>query len=197
MGTFDKSVNFDDEALYVNDKKILMTNHRDPAEADWGKLGIDFVIESTGVFTVRAALEKHLEGGAKKVLLTVPPKDDIDAMVVYKVNDEILEKNHKIISNASCTTNCLAPLAKVLDEAFGIEHGLMTTVHAFTNDQRLADVPTKTFAEAVLLPRILFQPRLVLPELLAKYCHNLQESWMEWPHGYQYQMVRWSTLSSS
>ena len=145
MGTFDKSVNFDDEALYVNDQKILMTNHRDPAEADWGKLGIDFVIESTGVFTVRAALEKHLEGGAKKVLLTVPPKDDIDAMVVYKVNDEILEKNHKIISNASCTTNCLAPLAKVLDEAFGIEHGLMTTVHAFTNDQRLADVPHKDF----------------------------------------------------
>lgn len=145
MGTFDKSVRHDDEALYVNDKKILMTNHRDPAEANWGELGIDFVIESTGVFTVRSALEKHLTGGAKKVLLTVPPKDEIDAMVVYKVNDEILKADHRIISNASCTTNCLAPLAKVLDESFGIEHGLMTTVHAFTNDQRLADVPHKDF----------------------------------------------------
>lgn len=145
MGTFDKSVHHDDEALYVNDRKILMTNHRDPAEANWGELGIDFVIESTGVFTVRAALEKHLTGGAKKVLLTVPPKDEIDAMVVYKVNDEVLKGEHRIISNASCTTNCLAPLAKVLDESFGIEHGLMTTVHAFTNDQRLADVPHKDF----------------------------------------------------
>ena len=94
-----------------------MTNHRDPAEANWGELGIDFVIESTGVFTVRSALEKHLTGGAKKVLLTVPPKDEIDAMVVYKVNDEILKADHRIISNASCTTNCLAPLAKVLDES--------------------------------------------------------------------------------
>ena len=145
MGTFDKAVRHDEDALYVNDKKILMTNHRDPAEANWGELGIDFVIESTGVFTVRSALEKHLTGGAKKVLLTVPPKDEIDAMVVYKVNDEILHADHRIISNASCTTNCLAPLAKVLDESFGIEHGLMTTVHAFTNDQRLADVPHKDF----------------------------------------------------
>lgn len=145
MGTFDKDVRHDDEALHINDKKVLMTNHRDPAEANWGDLGIDFVIESTGVFTVRSMLEKHLNAGAKKVLLTVPPKDEIDAMVVYKVNDHILKADDLIISNASCTTNCLAPLAKVLDDAFGIDSGLMTTVHAFTNDQRLADVPHKDF----------------------------------------------------
>ena len=145
MGIFDKEVRHDDEALYINDKKVLMTNHRDPAESSWGDLNIDFVIESTGVFTVRTMLEKHLKAGAKKVLLTVPPKDEIDAMVVYKVNDDILKAGDLIISNASCTTNCLAPLAKVLDDAFGIDSGLMTTVHAFTNDQRLADVPHKDF----------------------------------------------------
>src|SRR5690606_22877365 len=94
-------------------------------------------------FTSRADLEKHLQGGAKRVLLTVPPKDEIDAMVVIGVNDDVLKKDHRIVSNASCTTNCLAPIAKILEDSFGIERGLMTTVHAYTNDQRLADVPHK------------------------------------------------------
>ncbi|MEC9464478.1 MAG: type I glyceraldehyde-3-phosphate dehydrogenase [Myxococcota bacterium] len=141
MGIFEQDVSHDGDKLTVGGTDILMSKVRDPAQANWGELGVDVVVESTGVFRQRAALEKHLSAGATRVLLTVPPKDEIDAMVVYKVNDDILEKNHRIVSNASCTTNCLAPIAKVLDDTFGIERGVMTTVHAYTNDQRLADVP--------------------------------------------------------
>jgi glyceraldehyde 3-phosphate dehydrogenase len=103
------------------------------------------VVESTGKFTTRQELEKHLTAGAGRVLLTVPPNDPIDYMVVVGVNDHALKREHRLISNASCTTNCLAPLAKVLDEAFTIRHGIMTTVHAYTNDQRLADIPHTDF----------------------------------------------------
>ena len=145
MGTLKEEVTFDDHSLYVGGKKILMTSVRNPAEAKWKDLGIDVVIESTGIFTARADLEKHLAAGAKRVLLTVPPKDNVDHMVVMGVNDDELKPEHRLVSNASCTTNCLAPLAKVLDEAFGIRHGIMTTVHAYTNDQRLADVPHEDF----------------------------------------------------
>ncbi|HZD41136.1 MAG TPA: type I glyceraldehyde-3-phosphate dehydrogenase, partial [Terriglobales bacterium] len=145
MGTLKEKVTFDDQALYVDGKKVLMTSVRDPAEAKWADLGVDVVVESTGHFTRRADLEKHLAAGAKRVLLTVPPKDNIDQMVVMGVNDDQLKPEHRLISNASCTTNCLAPLAKVLDDAFGIKHGIMTTVHAYTNDQRLADVPHEDF----------------------------------------------------
>jgi len=145
MGTFKENVTFDDQALYVDGKKVLMTSVRNPAETKWGELGIDIVIESTGIFTKRADLEKHLAAGAKRVLLTVPPKDNVDHMVVMGVNDDQLKPEHRLVSNASCTTNCLAPLAKVLDEAFGVQHGIMTTVHAYTNDQRLADVPHEDF----------------------------------------------------
>ena len=120
-----------------------MTAEKDPAQIPWGTLGVDVVVESTGGFTSKAQLEKHLEAGAKKVILTVPPKDEIDAMIVIGVNDDTLKPEHRIVSNASCTTNCLAPIAKILDERFGIEEGFMTTVHAYTNDQRLADVPHK------------------------------------------------------
>jgi glyceraldehyde 3-phosphate dehydrogenase len=145
MGTFDKELRTDDEALYVGDKKIVMTAERDPANIPWGKLGVEIVIEASGVFTKREQLEKHLAAGAKKVILTVPPKDDIDAMIVMGVNDDILKPEHKLVSNASCTTNCLAPIAKILHERFGIEEGFINTVHAYTNDQRLADVPHKDF----------------------------------------------------
>ena len=145
MGTLKQDVTHDDHALYVGGKKILMTSVRNPAEAKWKELGIDVVIESTGIFTARADLEKHLAAGAKRVLLTVPPKDNVDQMVVMGVNDDQLKPEHRLVSNASCTTNCLAPLAKVLDDAFGIKHGIMTTVHAYTNDQRLADVPHEDF----------------------------------------------------
>jgi glyceraldehyde 3-phosphate dehydrogenase len=145
MGTFKEEVTFDEEALYAGGKRVLMTSVRNPADARWQEMGIDVVIESTGIFTRRADLEKHLAAGAKRVLLTVPPKDNVDHMVVMGVNEDQLEPNHRLVSNASCTTNCLAPLAKVLDESFGIKYGIMNTVHAYTNDQRLADVPHEDF----------------------------------------------------
>jgi len=143
MGVFEKAVSCDDDFLYVDGHKIAMTAERDPAKIPWGALGAEIVIESTGVHTRREAIAKHLTGGAKKVILTVPAKDEIDATIVMGVNDDTLKPEHKLVSNASCTTNCLAPIAKILDEAFGIDQGFITTVHAYTNDQRLADVPHK------------------------------------------------------
>jgi glyceraldehyde 3-phosphate dehydrogenase len=145
MRVFPKEVTADEEFMYVDGQKIAMTAERDPANIPWGKLGVDIVIESTGVFTARAQLEKHLQAGAKKVILTVPAKDEIDATIVMGVNDDTLKPEDRLVSNASCTTNCLAPIAKILDERFGIEEGFITTVHAYTNDQRLADVPHKDF----------------------------------------------------
>ena len=145
MGTFAKQVTCDDQALYVDTTRVLMTSVREPAQAAWQELAIDVVVESTGKFTTRQELEKHLSAGAGRVLLTVPPNDTIDHMVVVGVNDQELKREHRLVSNASCTTNCLAPLAKVLDEAFTIRHGIMTTVHAYTNDQRLADIPHTDF----------------------------------------------------
>jgi len=145
MGIFQREVTADQEAMYVDDQKIVMTEYRDPTEIPWKDLGVDVVIEATGVFRERAGLEKHLQAGAKKVVLTVPAKDEIDATIVMGVNDDQLKADHRIVSNASCTTNCLAPIAKILDESFGIEEGFITTVHAYTNDQRLADVPHKDF----------------------------------------------------
>ncbi len=135
-------------AIEVDGKKILVTAERDPAALPHGANKVDMVIESTGVFTKRADCEKHLQAGAKKVLLTVPPKDAVDAMIVMGVNEGTLKATDKIISNASCTTNCLAPMARVLHEAFGIEHGLMTTVHAYTNDQSILDLPHKDLRRA-------------------------------------------------
>jgi glyceraldehyde 3-phosphate dehydrogenase len=143
MRVFEHDVTADSEAMWVDGKKVLMTEEKDPARIPWGKLGVEIVVESTGVILTREKLEKHLAAGAKRVILTVPPKDEIDGMIVMGVNDAALTSRHRIVSNASCTTNCLAPLAMVLDESFGIEQGFMTTVHAYTNDQRLADVPHK------------------------------------------------------
>jgi glyceraldehyde 3-phosphate dehydrogenase len=143
MGNFKKEVTSDDDFMSVDGHKIAMTAERDPAKIPWGDLGAEIVIESTGVHTKKEAIAKHLAGGAKKVILTVPAKDEIDATIVMGVNDDTLKPEHKLVSNASCTTNCLAPIAKILDETFGIEEGFITTVHAYTNDQRLADVPHK------------------------------------------------------
>ncbi len=145
MGIFRKEVQAESDAMYVDSQKVVMTEHRDPANIPWQELGAQFVIESTGVFRNREPLLKHLEAGAQKVILTVPPKDEIDATIVMGVNDDQLQPEHCIVSNASCTTNCLAPIGKILDESFGIEEGFITTVHAYTNDQRLADVPHKDF----------------------------------------------------
>jgi glyceraldehyde 3-phosphate dehydrogenase len=145
MRVFPKEVTADDDFMYVDGRKIAMTAEKDPARIPWGDLGVDIVIESTGVFTKKEQLQKHLEGGAKKVILTVPASDEIDATIVVGVNDQTLKSEHRLVSNASCTTNCLAPIAKILHERFGIEEGFITTVHAYTNDQRLADVPHKDF----------------------------------------------------
>jgi len=145
MRVFPREVTSDAGAMYVDGKKIVMTAERDPAAIPWGAHGIDVVVESTGVFTRREALAKHLAAGAGKVILTVPAKDEIDATIVMGVNDDTLKPSDRLVSNASCTTNCLAPIAKILDDRFGLEEGFITTVHAYTNDQRLADVPHKDF----------------------------------------------------
>ena len=147
FGVLKEDVKVENEKLIVGDsiKDISLISERDPSLIPWKKLNVDIVIESTGVFSNKDSLKKHLDAGARKVILTVPPKDKIDATIVMGVNDQILDKNMKLISNASCTTNCLAPIAKVLDENFGIISGLMTTVHAYTNDQALADTTHKDF----------------------------------------------------
>jgi glyceraldehyde 3-phosphate dehydrogenase len=145
-GRFDGNVSHDDKHLIVNDKKVQVFEVRNPKELPWGDLGIDVVVESTGVFTKRSAdgkpgYDSHIEAGAKKVVLSAPAKDSPDLTVVLGVNDDQLSGDMKCVSNASCTTNCLAPVAKVLNDSFGIERGLMTTVHAYTNDQRVQDMP--------------------------------------------------------
>ncbi len=141
MGRFDQEVTVANGVMKVGDHTIQMLYERDPAQLPWSDLDVDIVVESTGVFRDKASLQKHLDAGAKRVILTVPSKDAIDETIVLGVNDGELDATDLIVSNASCTTNCLAPLAKVLDDSFGIKHGVMNTVHAYTNDQRLADVP--------------------------------------------------------
>ncbi|HET8740777.1 MAG TPA: type I glyceraldehyde-3-phosphate dehydrogenase [Acidimicrobiia bacterium] len=143
MGRFDKEVTVSDGVMKVGGHEVKMLMERDPAQLPWAQLDVDVVVESTGVFRDRASLQKHLDAGAKRVILTVPAKDEIDETIVLGVNDSELGPEDLIVSNASCTTNCLAPLAKVLDDEFGVRKGVMTTVHAYTNDQRLADVPHK------------------------------------------------------
>jgi len=141
QGRYAGTVETADGALVVDGKKISSTAIRSPEDLPWGDLGVEIVIESTGVFRARAQCAQHLTAGAKKVILTVPPKDELDAMIVLGVNDDALKPEHQIVSNASCTTNCLAPLAKVLHDAFGIEKGTMNTIHAYTSDQNLVDGP--------------------------------------------------------
>ena len=141
MGRFSESVKLSGDILKTESQKVKLIAERDPASLPWSEMGVDVVIESTGIFRQKSQLSMHLSAGAKRVILTVPAKDDIDYTVVLGVNDEGLKPEHKIVSNASCTTNCLAPMAKVLDSEFGIELGVINTIHAYTNDQRLADVP--------------------------------------------------------
>ncbi len=145
MGILDRNVSVAGDKLIVDDRTIQLTSIKDPAELPWKEMDVDVVVESTGIFRDSESLNKHLDAGAKKVLLTVPPKDDIDATIVLGVNDGDLKPEDKIVSNASCTTNCLAPIAKVLDDNFGIISGLMTTVHAYTNDQALAETTHSDF----------------------------------------------------
>ena len=138
---FDGEVTAKEDSIVVNGKEIKIYAEKDPANLPWKELNVDIVVEATGVFRKKALIEKHIEAGAKKVVLTVPAKDEIDNTIVLGVNDDELKAEDKIVSNASCTTNCLAPVAKVLNDEFGIVKGLMTTVHAYTNDQKILDLP--------------------------------------------------------
>jgi|TARA_B110000263_G_scaffold121911_1_gene106020 glyceraldehyde 3-phosphate dehydrogenase len=176
MGRFPGEISLDSDILHAGNQKVKLIAEREPAELPWGELGVDVVIESTGIFRMRSQLESHLEAGAKKVILTVPAKDDIDYTIVLGVNHDGLKPEHRIVSNASCTTNCLAPMAKVLNDNFGIELGVINTIHAYTNDQRLADVPhsdwrrSRAAAENVI-PTTTGAARavgVVLPELNGK-----------------------------
>ena len=147
-GRFDGEVSYDEESLTVNGKKITALAERDPAKINWGDLGVDIVIESTGFFTDREGASKHLQGGAKKVIITAPAKNE-DISIVLGVNENDYDPaQHNIISNASCTTNSLAAPMKVLDEALGIEKAIMTTVHSYTNDQNILDAPHKDLRRA-------------------------------------------------
>ena len=175
-GPFRGEVKVDGDSLLVNGDRIRVLSERDPAKLPWGSLGVDTVLECTGLFTSKAKASKHIEGGARRVVISAPGGDDVDATVCFGVNDSILKSSYTVISNASCTTNCLAPLAKALNESVGIVAGIMTTVHSYTNDQVLTDVyhsdlrrarsathsmiPTKTGAAAAV--------GLVLPELKGK-----------------------------
>ncbi len=144
MGGFDEEVSLtENDILETPSESVKMLQEKNPGDLPWKELEIDVVIESTGVFRTKESLQTHLQAGAKRVILTVPAKDEIDYTVVLGVNENGLNPEHKIISNASCTTNCLAPMAKVLHQEFGIHSGVMNTIHAYTNDQRLADVPHK------------------------------------------------------
>lgn len=147
-GIMDGEIGATDDALIVNGKEIKVLSERDPANLPWGQLGVDIVVESTGLFRDKEKASKHLEAGAKKVIISAPAKNE-DITIVLGVNEDKYDPaNHHIVSNASCTTNCLAPVAKVLDEQFGIEKGLMTTVHSYTNDQRILDQAHKDLRRA-------------------------------------------------
>ena len=175
-GKFPGTVDVDSDAVVVNSDRIRVLSERVPAKLPWGNLGVDVVLESSGFFTSKEKASGHIEGGAKKVIISAPGGKDVDATIVYGVNHDILTTRHTVISNASCTTNCLAPLAKVLNDRIGIISGIMTTIHAYTNDQILTDVyhsdlrrarsatmsmiPTKTGAASAL--------GLVIPELNGK-----------------------------
>ncbi|MEO1581182.1 MAG: type I glyceraldehyde-3-phosphate dehydrogenase [Pseudomonadota bacterium] len=175
-GKFPGEVEVDGDHMIVNGDRIRVTAERDPSQLPWGELGVDVVLECTGIFRTKEKAGAHIEAGAKKVVISAPAGNHVDATIVYGVNHDTLSADDDVISNASCTTNCLAPLAKPLNETIGIEHGIMTTIHAYTNDQVLTDVfhkdlrrarsatmsmiPTKTGAAAAV--------GLVLPELAGR-----------------------------
>jgi glyceraldehyde 3-phosphate dehydrogenase len=175
-GRFDGDVKVDGDYMVVNGDRIRVFAERDPAKLPWGASGVDYVLECTGLFTSKAKASAHLTGGAKKVVISAPGGDDVDATIVYGVNHQVLKSTHTVISNASCTTNCLVPVVKVLHDKMGVLAGIMTTIHSYTNDQVLTDVyhsdlrrarsatmsqiPTKTGAAAAV--------GLVMPELKGK-----------------------------
>ena len=177
MGVFDKKVEVVDRGFRVDGRQVEVTSHRNPADIPWGDLGVDYVIESTGLFVTEEKASAHINAGARKVVISAPAKGDIKTIVMGVNEDEYDPMKHRIVSNASCTTNCLAPMARVIMDRFGIEKGLITTVHAYTNDQRILDlphndlrraraaavsmIPTKTGAASAVA--------LVIPELEGKF----------------------------
>jgi glyceraldehyde 3-phosphate dehydrogenase len=152
MGTWDGTVEAGDGKLVINDKDVKVLSVKNPAELPWKDMGVKIAVESTGIFRTaespKGGYADHLKAGAERVVLTVPAKDDIEATIVLGVNDDMLTSEVKCVSNASCTTNCLAPVAKTLNDAFGVEQGVMTTIHAYTNDQRVADMIHKDLRRA-------------------------------------------------
>jgi glyceraldehyde 3-phosphate dehydrogenase len=177
MGVYDKSVEADERGIKVNGRHIEIFNHREPADIPWSELGVEYVIEATGRFTDKDKAHSHIDAGAKKVIISAPAKGDIKTIVMGVNEDEYDPTVHHVVSNASCTTNCLAPMVRVILDNFGIKHGLMNTIHAYTNDQRILDfphndlrraraaalsmIPTKTGAAAAL--------SLVIPELKGRF----------------------------
>ena len=177
MGIFDKKVEVVDKGIRVDGQQVEVTSHRNPADIPWGDLGVDYVIESTGLFVTEEKASAHLNAGARKVVISAPAKGDIKTIVMGVNEDEYDPMKHRVVSNASCTTNCLAPMARVIMDRFGIKKGLMTTIHAYTNDQRILDlphndlrraraaavsmIPTKTGAASAVA--------LVIPELDGKF----------------------------
>ncbi len=177
MGVYDKAVSADEQGIIVDDHHIKVFNHRNPADIPWESLGVEYVIESTGLFTSKDKAQAHIEAGAKKVVISAPAKGDLKTIVMGVNEDEYDPTEHHVVSNASCTTNCLAPMVRVILDRFGIKRGLMTTIHAYTNDQRILDfphsdlrraraaamsmIPTKTGAAAAI--------SLVIPELKGKF----------------------------
>jgi len=177
-GKFDKPFTVSDGSMFIDGKQIRMLTHKEPGEVAWGKHGVQIVIEATGKYRTREWLLKHIEGGAQKVILTVPPRTpaEVDMMMISGVNDEVLKPDHRLISNASCTSNAVVPIIKILNNGFGIKYAFMTSVHAYTNDQRLADVPhselrrSRAAAENII-PASTWSPRAVehiLPEMKGK-----------------------------
>jgi glyceraldehyde 3-phosphate dehydrogenase len=165
-GRFREPVSVKDGAMYVKGRQIRMINAKAPGDVDWAALDVDVVIEATGQYRTREVLQKHLDRGARTVILTVPPRtvEDVDALIVSGVNDDDLKPSHRIVSNGSCTINAMAPILKVLDDNFGVQQAFMTSIHAYTNDQRLADVPGKDLrrsraAAENIIPTSTYSPR--------------------------------------
>jgi glyceraldehyde 3-phosphate dehydrogenase len=175
-GRFPGTVAVDGDAMVVNGDRIRVLAERDPAKLPWGALGVEFVLECTGLFASKDKASKHLAGGAKKVLISAPAEDAVDATIVYGVNHQVLKSSMTVVSNASCTTNCLAPLVKPLHDRIGVVHGIMTTIHAYTNDQVLTDVYHKDLRRARSATMSMIPAKtgaaaavgLVLPELKGK-----------------------------
>jgi glyceraldehyde 3-phosphate dehydrogenase len=174
---FKGEVKHTDNSIIVDGKEIKIFAEKDPEALPWKDLGVDLVVEGTGVFTTKEKASKHLKAGAKKVIITAPAKDEVDATIVMGVNHQILKPEHAIVSNASCTTNCLAPISKVLQDKFGIVNGIMTTIHAYTNDQRILDLPHNDLRRAraaamSMIPTTTGAAKaigLVIPELVGKF----------------------------